>query len=79
MAANLCQQVCSKTKQSTLQSSLQLDESTDGALESHLIAFAWYEKDRRMKEEFLFSNALSVTTTAADVKAGWMRTQLAEF
>ena len=65
--ANVCQQVCSEIKQSKLQTSTQLDESTDSALESHLIAFARYEKDRKMKEEFLFSNTLSATT-AADVK-----------
>ena len=40
MAANVCQQVCSEIKQSTLQASIQLGESTDSALESHLIAFA---------------------------------------
>ena len=69
MAANVCQQVFSEIKQTTLQASIQLDESTVSALESHLIAFARYEKDRKMKEEFLFSDTLSVTTTAADVKA----------
>ena len=40
MAANVCQQVCSEIKQSTLQTSIQLDEFTDNALVSHLIAFA---------------------------------------
>ena len=69
MAANVHQQVCLKIKQSTLQASVQLDESTNSALESHLIAFARYEKNRKMKEEFLFSNTLSATTTATDVKA----------
>ena len=69
MVANVCQQVCSDIKQSTLQASIQLDESTDSALESHLIAFARYEKYRKMKKAFLFSNILSPTTTAADVKA----------
>ena len=69
MADNVCQQICSIIKQSTLQASIHLYESTNSALESHLIAFAQYEKDRKMKEEFLFSNTLSATTTAADVKA----------
>ena len=69
MAANVYQQVCSKTKQSKLQARILLDESTNSALETLLIAFARYEKDRKMKEEFLFSNTLSATTTAADVKA----------
>ena len=69
MAANVCQQVCSEIKQSTLQASFQLDESTNNDLKSHLIAFARYEKDRKMKEEFLFSNTLWATTTAAYVKA----------
>ena len=41
MAANVCQQVYSEIKQSTLQASIQLDESTDSAIESHLIAFAF--------------------------------------
>ena len=69
IAANVCQQVCSKSKQSTLQASTQLDKSTNRTLENHLIAFARYEKDRKMKEEFLFSNALSAATTAAALKA----------
>ena len=69
MAANVCEQVCSEIKQSTLQASIQLDESTNSALESYLIAFARYEKDRKLKEECLFSNTLSATTTAVDVKA----------
>ena len=68
MAANVCQQVFSEIKQSTLQARIQLDESTDSALESHLIAFDRHEKDKKTKEEFLFSNTLSATTTAADVK-----------
>ena len=33
MAVNVCQYVCSEVKQSTLQASIQLDESTDSALE----------------------------------------------
>ena len=40
MAANVCQQVRSEIKQSVLQASIQLDESNDSALESHLIALA---------------------------------------
>ena len=40
MAANVCQQVCFEIKQRMLQASIQLNESTDSALESHLIAFA---------------------------------------
>ena len=69
MAANVCQQVCFKIKQSTLQASIQLDKSTDSTLESLLIAFTRYKNDKKIKEEFLFSNALSATTTAADIKA----------
>ena len=68
MATDVCQQVCSEIKQSMLQASLQLDESTDTTLECHLIAFAQYEKNKKMKEEFLFCNTLSATTTAADIK-----------
>ena len=56
MAANMCLQVCYEIKQSKLHASIQLGESTDSALQGHLIAFARYEKDRKMKEEFLFSN-----------------------
>ena len=33
MAVNVCQQVCSEVKQSTLQTNIQLDEPTDSALE----------------------------------------------
>ena len=69
MAANVCQQVYSEIKLSALQASIQLGESTDSALESHLIVFARYEKDKRIKENFFFSNTLSATTTAADVNA----------
>ena len=69
IAADVCQQVCSEIKQSTLQASIQLDESIDSDLESHLIAYARYEKDKKMKKEFLISNTLSVTATAADDKA----------
>ena len=69
IAANMCQQICFEIKQSTIHASIQLDESTDSALQSHLIAFARYERDRKMKKEFLFSNTLSTTATAADVKA----------
>ena len=65
----MCQQVCSEIKGSTFRASILLDESTDSTLESHLIAFARFEKDRKMKEDFLFSNALSASTTAADAKA----------
>ena len=54
-----------------LQATNQLDESTDSALENHLIAFARYERDRKMKEEFLFSNTLSAATTAVNVKLLW--------
>ena len=68
MATDVCQQLCSEIKQSMLQASLQLDESTNTTLECHLIAFARYEKNKKMKEEFLFCNASSATTTAADIK-----------
>ena len=68
MATDVCQQVCSEIKQSMLQASLQLDESTDTTLECHLIAFARYEKSKKMKEEFFFCNTMSATTTAADIK-----------
>ena len=36
MAGNVCQEVCSKIKQSTLQDSIQVDESTNSTLESFL-------------------------------------------
>ena len=69
MAVDVCQQVCTEIKESTLQASVQFDESTDTALENHLIAFVRYEKERKMKEEFLFCNTLSTTATAIDIKA----------
>ena len=69
MAVDVCQQVCTEIKESTLQASIQFDESTDTALESHLIAFVRYEKERKMKEEFKFCNTLSTTATAIDIKA----------
>ena len=69
MAADVYQQVCSEITKCTLQASIQLDESTNIAFESHLIAFTQYEKDRKIKEEFLFSNTLSATTTVVDVEA----------
>ena len=68
MADDVCQQVCTKIKQSKIQASFQLDESTDTALESQLIAFTRYENRGTMKEEYLFCNSIPTTTTAADVK-----------
>ena len=69
MAVDVCQKVCTEIKESTLQASIQFDKSTDTALESHLIAFVRYEKERKMKTEFLFCNTLSTTATAIDIKA----------
>ena len=69
MATNVCQKIFSEFKQSTLQASIQLEESIDSALETHLIAFVQYEKERKMKEEFLFSNILPATATVTDVRA----------
>ena len=69
MAVDMCQQVCTEIKESMLQASIQFDESTDTTLESHLIAFIRYEKECKMKEEFLFCNTLSTTATAIDIKA----------
>lgn len=67
IAADVCRQVWSKIKQSTLQASLQLAESTDTVLDSQFIAFYRYERKGEMKEEFLFCSALPTTTTAADI------------
>ena len=47
MDTNVCQQVCSKIKQSNPQASNQLDESTHITLESDLVALAQYQKKRR--------------------------------
>ena len=55
--------------QGTIQASIQLDESTNRALESCLTDFARYEKDSKIKKELWFSNTLSATTTVADVEA----------
>ena len=52
IAADVCQQVCSEIKKSTLQASIQLDDSTNITFKSHLIVFVRYEKDRKIKEEF---------------------------
>ena len=68
MAADVCQQVCSKIKQSNLQKSIQPDGSTDIILESHLLAFSRYEKEENIKEELLFCNTPSATVTAVNVK-----------
>ena len=46
MPVNVFQQVCFEIKQSTLQANNQLNESTDSILESQVIAFARYEKDK---------------------------------
>ena len=68
MATDVFQQICSEIKQSMFQASLQLDESTDTTLECRLITFAQYDKNKKMKEEFLFCNTMSATKTAADIK-----------
>ena len=67
MAADVYQQVCSEIKKSMLQVSIQLDESTDTTFECHLIPFAQYEKNKKIKEEFLLCNTLPATTTVADI------------
>ena len=66
MAVDVCQQVCTEIKESTLHDSIQFDKSTNTGLESHLIAFIRYEKKCK---EFLFCNTLSTIATAIDIKA----------
>ncbi|QQP51675.1 Uncharacterized protein FKW44_013106, partial [Caligus rogercresseyi] len=68
MAADVCNQVCQEIRASEFRASLQLDESTDIANQSQLIAFARYEKEKKVKEEFLFCELLTTTTTAEEVK-----------
>ncbi|KAG0724265.1 Protein ZBED8 [Chionoecetes opilio] len=45
MAADVCNQVCQEIRASAFRASLQLDESTDIANQSQLIAFVRYEKE----------------------------------
>ncbi|QQP53813.1 Protein ZBED8-like [Caligus rogercresseyi] len=68
MAADVCNQVCQEIRASEFRASLQLDESTDIANQSQLIAFVRYEKEKKVKEEFLFCELLTTTTTAEEVK-----------
>ena len=70
MAANVCQQVCSEIKQSMPQTSIELNESIDTTLECHLFdRVRGIRENKKIKEEFLFCNTLSATTTTADIKA----------
>lgn len=68
MTADVCNQVCQKIRASAFRASLQLDESTDIANQSQLIAFVRYEKEKKAKEKFLFCELLTTTTTAEEVK-----------
>ncbi|QQP34697.1 Uncharacterized protein FKW44_022672 [Caligus rogercresseyi] len=68
MAADMCNQVSQEIRASEFRACLQLDESTDIANQSQLIAFVRYEKEKKVKEEFLFCELLTTTTTAEEVK-----------
>lgn len=46
---------------------LQLDESTDVESCAQLVVYVRYIKDETMKEEYLYSESLSITTRGEDV------------
>ncbi|KAG0725041.1 Protein ZBED8 [Chionoecetes opilio] len=68
MAADVCNQVCQEIRASAFRASLQLDESTDLANQSQLIAFVRYEKEKKVKGGVPFLRAPDYTTTAEEVK-----------
>jgi len=67
MSADILDQVIGELKNSNLPFALQLDESTDVAQCSQLLAFVKYATKECVKEEFLFCEPLLATTKAADV------------
>jgi hypothetical protein len=67
MSADVLDQIMEELKKVTLPFGLQLDESTDEAQCSQLMAFVRYTTETCMKEEFLFCELLLATTKAAYV------------
>ncbi|XP_025420883.1 zinc finger BED domain-containing protein 5-like [Sipha flava] len=66
MSKNILDTVLNEIKSSPF-FALQLDESTDVASCSQLLAYARYIKGDDLKEEYLFSESLSTTTRGEDV------------
>jgi hypothetical protein len=67
MSADVLDQLMEELKKVTLPFGLQLDESTDEARCSQLLAFVRYATEICIEEEFLFCDPLLATTKAADV------------
>lgn len=67
MSADVKDQVVQDLKDSAFKISLQLDESTDVASCSQLIAFVRYVRAQTVREDFLFCRSIETTTTAKDV------------
>jgi hypothetical protein len=67
MSADVLDQLMDELKKATLPFGFQLDESTDEAQCSQLLAFVRYATETCIKEEFLFCEPLLATTKAADV------------
>jgi hypothetical protein len=67
MSADVLDQFMEELKKVTLPFGLQLDESTDEAQCSQLLAFLRYATETCIKEEFSFCEPLLATTKAADV------------
>ena len=68
ISEDILHQVVADLKASHTKFNLQLDETTDVANLSQLIAFVCYVKGDKIKEEFLFCKHLATTAKAIDVK-----------
>ena len=68
ISEDILHQVVADVKASHTKFSRQLDETTDVANLSQLIAFVRYVKGDKIKEEFLFCKHLTTTAKAIDVK-----------
>ena len=68
ISEDILHQVVADLKASHTKFSLQLDETTDVANLSQLIAFVRYVQGDKIKEEFLFCKHLTTTAKAIDVK-----------
>jgi hypothetical protein len=67
ISADVLDQLMEELKKVTLPFGLKLDESTDEAQCSQLLAFVRYATKTCIKEEFLFCEPLLATTKAADM------------
>ena len=76
ISEDILHQVVADLKASHTKFSLQLDETTDFANLSQLIAFVRYVKGDKIKEEFLFCKHLTTTAKAIDVKKFWTSSQI---